>query len=332
MDQEPKHITEEQWARYFAGESTDQETNQIESWRDASSNNADLFLEYSLLWEDFGTIGNKELTEVSVDMGTAWEKIKGQKEMIETEITVSFPWFKIAASILVVMGLFFAIRQLNHAPKDLFVQTQNNTEFLQLSDGSEILLNRNSSLEYPEEFSNERKVKLTGEGFFDVSHDPDKQFLITIGEATITVLGTAFNIKSSELADTVSVLVSRGKVLFAFKDKEQILTPGQKATLFTSTQQIIMQNSDPSGLDEFWRTHRLQFNGQSLRYVVKALTRAYNKNILLSKPELSNCSLSAIFENDSLSNILDVIALTLNLEVKREGSTITLSGDGCEPN
>src|SRR5690606_5004009 len=78
-----------------------------------------------------------------------------------------------------------------------------------------------SVLNYPKEFGETREVHLEGEGFFDIKHDPTRPFVVTSGNLTTTVLGTAFNIRALPNDDRIVVTVIRGKV--QVKDGERVL-------------------------------------------------------------------------------------------------------------
>ncbi|MFY0600957.1 MAG: FecR domain-containing protein [Cyclobacteriaceae bacterium] len=333
MQKLPEHITEDLLAKHFAGEATDKERCVVQEWVDQSEENQELLFQYEMIWKDLGVIEKNESISLSVDVDAAWNELNDKKKLQELQVSSPFgTWLKIAASIFVVFGLFALISQLDEEEL-LLSQTAENTLFIQLADGSGVTLNSNSSLEYPENFDNqERPVQLQGEAFFDIAKNPEKPFSVKIGEAQILVLGTSFNIKSNKNADTVSVSVSTGQVRFSFRDQSVELNPGEKATLFALQEQIVKMEGDLTGLDQFWRTGLLTFTGQNLSEVVQTLSLAYKKQINLTGSDFSGCSLSADFENDSLDNILQVIALTLNLEVQENGETISLSGDGCVTN
>lgn len=115
-------------------------------------------------------------------------------------------WYKYAgyAACLVLM---FALAYKLTAPqsqevaeisKITMATSIGENKTLTLSDGTKVTLNANTSLSYPEEFTGEsREVSLRGEAFFDVSHNPDKPFMVATGNGMkIQVLGTEFNVKS----------------------------------------------------------------------------------------------------------------------------------------
>ena len=75
----------------------------------------------------------------------------------------------------------------------------------------------------------------------------------------------------------------------------------------------------------------LTFNGQQLSEVVSTLRLAYGENIQLGTEAISTCRINTSFENETLENVLEVIALTLRLEIEKTGEDFILTGERCEP-
>src|SRR5699024_11863966 len=66
-----------------------------------------------------------------------------------------------------------------------------------LSDGTKVILNADSKIILPEVFqSDKREVTLQGEAFFEVTHNPDRPFIINTGQAVVEVLGTSLDVRS----------------------------------------------------------------------------------------------------------------------------------------
>src|SRR5688572_8298430 len=106
-------------------------------------------------------------------------------------------------------------------------------QFLRLPDGSTVLLNEGSKLEYPITFSGDtREVFLQGEGYFDIQHNPSKPFVVKTANVTTTVLGTAFNVKAFPSEKHITVTVTRGKVKVSKDEKVLgVITHDQQITI-----------------------------------------------------------------------------------------------------
>jgi len=58
-------------------------------------------------------------------------------------------------------------------------------------------LNAASSIRFPTAFTgNERRVEITGEVYFEVTHDAAKPFHVNVKGMAVQVLGTHFNINA----------------------------------------------------------------------------------------------------------------------------------------
>ena len=92
-----------------------------------------------------------------------------------------------------------------------------------LADGSQVWINSQSVLEFPACFvGKERRVRLQGEAYFEVSKNVEKPFIVDMGNKEIRVLGTSFNVNDYD-GKFVTTLVS-GKVQVFVNDKDYVLT------------------------------------------------------------------------------------------------------------
>ncbi|PMV74965.1 FecR family protein, partial [Pseudomonas sp. GW101-1A09] len=79
-----------------------------------------------------------------------------------------------------------------------------------LPDGTKVWLNAATTLKYPSRFtSNERKVEIDGEAYFEVTKNEQQPFKVVLSDSSVvTVLGTHFNVMSynNELEKQVTLL------------------------------------------------------------------------------------------------------------------------------
>ena len=331
MIEEEPHISNDLLAKYFAGEHTAREAEAVEKWAAHSAKNQEQLEQLHILWLDTGTVaaGPEAVGVFNEDL--AWQKVKAKKlSAVSQSAGGGAFWFlRIAASVLVLLALGYLLKNFVLDTRQLEMVAAEEVQNLQLADGSSITLNKASVLTYPSKFNADRRVvTLRGEAFFEVEHNPERPFVVQAAETTIEVLGTSFNVAMD--GGSVEVTVETGKVRFSAGAEETILSAGQRA-VYARTVGIgeASGQEDVAGADQYWRTRRLSFAGHSLAQVVASLEKAFEVDIQLENRALANCSLTVTFEDDSLENMLDVIALTLELEVNRKGNIIVLSGKGC---
>jgi ferric-dicitrate binding protein FerR (iron transport regulator) len=241
----------------------------------------------------------------------AWEKLVGrlQDDNLLTSVekrptnTISM-LLRVAAFIVIAIGLTFSGRYL--LTNNIFVseKSASTTAFeknikVELPDGSSVYLNRSSELIYPSKFEKDsRVVRLVGEAFFDITPNANKPFVVNVGDAKVTVLGTSFNVISDNGESEVEVMVQTGKVALSSFDGELQVTlePGIIGTI-GSVGANSFSNSDPNYLS--WNTEVLSYNGTSLEKVFKDLKRVHNIDIVATNDEIIlSKRVNGVFSND----------------------------------
>ncbi len=279
-------------------------------------------------WNNLKYAGNEP-----VDVDKAWEKLNGRIEAAEkhsipltarrTPFLTTFA--RIAAMVIIVAGAGWLLFEVA-APQKITVTTaedQKNVEVL-LADGSTVFLNRNSSLTYPKNFrSGTRRVSLRGEAFFDIARDVDHPFVIDAGKASIKVLGTSFNVITENASSEVEVYVATGKVIVTSEDGSTSLTlEPEFVGRVSGSNSMQARNSNVNYLA--WHTEMLTYDGERLGVVFEDLKRAYNIEIKVADPEISEYRLTSPFEQQPQDTIVKLICTTFNLRSVREGDTYIL--------
>ena len=278
-------------------------------------------------WSDINMAKPKE----NIDVDKAWNRVNSrikEADNKETVRSISFmpSLIRIAAMVIVVFGLGWMLFEYAESDKVTVASAidQKNIEVV-LPDGSKAFLNRDSYLTYPESFGrNNRKVKLTGEAFFEITPNPDRPFTIDAGNARVRVLGTSFNVITDNGNHEVEVFVSTGTVMLTSNDGSRSLTlePGYVGKLSGSRGDRSV-NTNENYLS--WTTETLNYDGERLEVVFSDLKRSYNINIVTSDPSINDFRLTTLFESQPHDTIVQVICTTFNLHSVKEGDTYTLS-------
>jgi transmembrane sensor len=321
------HINDELLVKYLLDEATVEEQAEVQEWINKSSENKKHFEHFELIWRQ-----SKQLAASStVDEDEAWERFKQRTRRPHTPSqTIPMPqparntgWMRAAATLVLLAGIagmmyYFIV---NRTPEMIALRSEGGTLIDTLPDGSVVTLNRASVLTYPANFKgNERKVMLEGEAFFNVTPDKSKPFIVQVDDVNVRVVGTSFNIKSSN--EKTVVIVETGIVEVAKKEFEVKLTPHEKATVLKNQDQPIKQTNDDE-LYNYYRTKEFVCNGTPLWRLADVLSEAYGVHIVVSET-LKNKQLTTTFSNESLDDILGIISETFNIRVEREGSDIFL--------
>ncbi len=323
-------IKSELLVAYFRGETTEEQDATIDSWISESAQNQQVLAELKLIWVDTGLVSQDAIIQTkSYDPDKAWNKIKlTPRHQSEGFFYLSTKRLALAASLVLALVCIYLF--IDEPPIQRFAEAQNQSVEQLLPDSSHVVLNKNSKLAYTETFAGkERRVKLEGQAFFDITPNKEKPFIIEAANTLVQVVGTSFDVKVDE--KTVTVIVETGEVLFGKDQKMLSLKPGEKGVFDIHTQELsYFTETSPVGEEQFWRTKSLNFNGQSLMSIVRTLEEVYATKIILSNDALKTCRLNVSFDNDSIENIMEIISLALSLEVSYQTDSITLTGSGCQ--
>ncbi len=255
----------------------------------------------------------------------AWQQIR--QLTLEKKGSQLFNWsaaWKVAASIVVIIGLRYWFWPGYRTLETQVAQTSETT----LMDGSRVLLNQESSLSYGKDFNQSaRSVKLRGEAFFNVQRDELKPFIVDAGEIEVTVLGTSFNVYSKSDSDLMEVIVESGKVVVQAGTQSLVLLPGEAGFYNKSDQTLTKSQANPNHLA--WRTHQLTFESSSFQEVKNTLERIFDVQILLDNEKLNACEITSIFKFRDLSEVMEILQLTIGFEYIRSEGSIKILSDGC---
>ena len=147
---------------------------------------------------------------------------------------------------------------------------------LTLADGTQVWLNADSRLEFPDRFNgNAREVRLQGEAYFEVKKDAKRPFIVHSDFLTTRVLGTSFNVRARSRRDAVVTLVS-GRVQVKAGEVAEVLTPGHQASLAGS--KLAVKAVDTYPIMQ-WKEGFFYFDNQTLFFIMQELSRWYGVNV-----------------------------------------------------
>jgi len=324
MTTDPTPISSELLALYLAGEATEAQRNEVESWAAASDANASELLRMQQLWD----LSGETTAQPEVDVDAAWMKLEAR--IAETEgrgivrpIGSASSWTRWIAAAAVITGLVFAARWFMQPQAEHYAAMHEAVEVL-LSDNSRSVLSPGSSLEV--RMGKQRNVQLTGAAYFEVQRYEQRPFTVESGDVLVTVLGTAFEVSAFDTARTIVVRVRSGRVRVDVGGESVELSAGEHA-VYNKERHFLERRTAPPA--EAWGLRILQFEDATLDQVAEQLQRIYKVRIDLRNESIARCTLTAEFDDEPLRTILSVIAETFGLAVEEERGTYTLDGDGC---
>ena len=272
-----------------------------------------------------------------------------------TTLKLGYAW-RIAAGILLVaiVGRLFFLDRVSD-PEKLAQRTSriiqlspvsktvhNNSEVAQviiLEDGSSIILEPDSKLQYPETFlAEKREVYLEGEAFFEIARDTLRPFYVYANNVVTRVLGTSFTIKARNQAKDVSISVRTGKVMVYKKteqenstiDNEVILTPNQKVVYNGSTDEITKSIVEKPQIVVVVPSLRMAYVNAPVVKIFEAIEKAYNVDLIFDAEVLNKCTITTDLANEDLYDRLDILCHALGAQYKLVDTTIYIESNGCE--
>lgn len=176
--------------------------------------------------------------------------------------------------------------------KKLCLEVPRGGEFkVILEDSTEVWLNAESTLRYPEKFgSDERRVEITGEAYFSVHHEPDRPFYVIAGNQQVRVYGTTFDVRNYADEENVYTTLETGSISLSRTDGEGgnlFLSPGHQAVFDKADSRVEMKVVDPKVITG-WRYGRFVFEEQPLRNIMRELSRWYDFEYEFSDPKLGD--------------------------------------------
>jgi transmembrane sensor len=200
---------------------------------------------------------------------------------------------------------------------------------LHLSDGTLVILGAASTLRYPADLSGgSRELFLEGEAYFEVTHDAKRPFRVHAGRATAEDLGTRFGVRAYDGDSTVRVVVADGEVALGIATPSTaaraVLKRGQLGRLVDGQTVASVRQVDP---DRYlgWTTGRLEFDDVPLAEAAAQLERWYAVEIRIADSKVASQRLTASFANESLTEVLAVLAPALDVRFERRGDTVVVS-------
>lgn len=240
-------------AHYLSGNISPEQLELFEAWRKESPENDLIVQEAEKIWNHSTIKLRLDGSDTEGEWQRLQSRIHAEKEKGVISLFVRNHWMKIAASVALLFVIYWVIKPSSEPPATIVSGDQVATVYL--PDSTKVWLNVHSKLTYSHTYGEEKRdVMLEGEGYFQVTPDPDIVFRVISDKAITKVEGTVFNIKDDS---TATVTVTEGKVTFSSKvspSKNSItVEPGEKALIgIRNSKPIKIKNDDPGFAS--WRT------------------------------------------------------------------------------
>lgn len=312
----------------FADVLSEAEQDSLDLWISESNQNKRKYAEYKRLWEQAKILATHDDIEVEEALVQTKRKIKDFRD----KKGISFWAPKAAATILLLVSLAFGFNYfLNNID---FYRPISETVFqevkamhgtrtkLLLADGSGVWLNSGSILRFPISFDNlnERKVELVGEGYFEVSKNAAKPFIVKTSDIDVKVYGTSFNVSAYDEYESTVVALVEGKVSLEKeidgRRKELVVLKPNEAVAFNKNEKSLhsIKNAKMNRYTG-WKDGYIVFYGDPIDKVAQRLEKWFNVGIKIDEA-LGDYRFTATIHNESLEQVLELLSMSSPMQYK----------------
>jgi ferric-dicitrate binding protein FerR (iron transport regulator) len=332
--------------RFFQKEISEDELRSLDEWLNADAKNKAYFFQLKKVSDycQHPFTSNDKLAEsswgkMSVRMATA-DNEKSNKDIFNR----CFYYLKYAAIIIIALIVGWGVGEVSDikqyyayqkapAYNEIHVEKGGRANTIILSDSTKVVLNAGTTFRYPSTFnSDERKVYLDGEAYFEVTKDKERPFVVKLDKQDITVLGTVFNVEaySGEAFSSITLLSGR-IVLRAFnKQGDEVskiaLNPNSTAVCNNRTGYMLVQEANKV-LTKAWLNGQYKFKDELLGTILKRLENYYDVNIHVDNPdEVNQMKYTGTFSLDQdIMEVLQIIDYEGNFNFKHDKRDIYIS-------
>lgn len=255
---------------------------------------------------------------------------------------IGMAWYARAAAVLLIgiAGWWMLSKKGSRAPVQIVevqpmrpqpvndtitvINNELHKKEIQLPDGSIVILNTNSRLQYKKDFTpDKRDVNLHGKALFKVAKDKHRPFTVYSGAVSTTALGTVFTVNTWPDKKHIAVKLFEGKVVVRYQQQETILLPGQELTWHTLNHTSIVKypikpKPVPTATPSI-QAKEIAFDNAPLPHVFNQLQQRYATIIEYNKADVDNMYFTGtISVKDALPLVLKVFAQMNGLELKEQ--------------
>ncbi|WP_276482959.1 FecR family protein [Paraflavitalea pollutisoli] len=277
-------------------------------------------------------IANSSFNQVAAQLG--W--LAGDREPVAApvrSIRRRMWWSAVAAAAVVAIMLLLVNRQSDADREKVAHQTSyGSKKQVTLPDGSVVVLNAHSTIEYPENWEGQpvREVRLTGEGYFQVTRQfvagtkTPQAFKVQTDNLVVEVLGTSFDIR--ERRGITEVVLETGKIALHFNNpSHQAITmkPGDRVVYDPARQQPARDTANAKDFSA-WKHNKLILKDPNVGEIIRYLEDNYGKKIILEDPRMAERAITGPIYYDNLNDALFILSTVLNTQVIKQDSIIVL--------
>ena len=255
-------------------------------------------------------------------------------------------WSLAAAAVIVVLGAGWLLLSRNKPVTDkqtIVASGRDSRSTMTLPDGSIVRLNAKSKVSYAEGFGKTtREVFLTGEAYFEVTHNERIPFIVHTDEADIKVLGTKFNVRNYSNEHRMEAALLTGSIELTLHTDEQhkiLLKPSDKiivkkeaagdATITPDTgnkkvELTSIKMQDSVIVETSWLNDKMAFYDKPFSEIALDLERQFDVTIEFKNKDISGYKYTGVYDEARAEDILKILQMIKPFQYTINNKQITI--------
>ena len=314
--------------RYLEGEASEEEKAYLYHWIKLSEENRAHFAEVQELWLSAEAALSSE-DETLKALKRFRFKIKDyESHTINISRKVFYYLSQFAALLVIVLSLYywFFIREPETEHFACVEMSTGNKGCITLPDSTIVWLNSGSKLVYPNRFSKkERRVRLEGQAYFEVSHRENRSFIVETNDMDIEVQGTSFVVKNYIQDEYIETALVSGCVKVYFPDssiKSVWLKPAERVIYSRKTKETEIKKSSDVSLYRIWAQDKLLLDNCELDGVIEKLGAWYGVQTVYEKTFSEPVYVTLTVRGESLNEIFETLKAIAPIDYHINGNTV----------
>lgn len=296
--------------RFFYNETTFEEEKSIRKWAEASEVNRNDLLKERAFFDACLIHADMEVPVRNSRLHSLFHKI-----------IVGVTSVAAVVCITIIGTMKYVDYKLNSTPNNIITVPQGQRVTLTLADGTKVWLNSNTCMSYPQTFqgADNRIIKIDGEGYFEVTKDKKKPFIVNSTHGKIEVMGTKFYITDYSKTKQFEASLIEGQVKVSTPSSVLVLEPNAKAVLINN--RLIKKKIDDIGAYR-WREGLYCFTNKSFNEVLKQFELYFDVKFIKLNNQIENPIINGKFRLvDGVDYALNVLQNEISFTYKRDDKT-----------
>lgn len=320
------------------GEITAAEAKQLLAWRQSDPEHEQQARAVELAWQATAP----SVTTAAVDLDAAFAELSAQ---MDSPADAAPPpaklrrlparWLSAAAAILLLFTAAYFLLPGGESPAAIEwaeVESGKRGRTITLADQTQVHLQANSRLEYPTTMDEGiRRVKLTGQAFFEVSHNPEQAFIVNTRAEEIQVLGTSFFVQSFPNDKLAYIYVETGIVQVSLlqANLSTKLSAGQ-AVRSNRVHNLLEADPQPDPNIISWHSGKLYFEQSALSAILQQIDEELDLDFRLDNPALADCLLDVSADKNNIEAFVETLTTIFEADVvQASDGTYQINGGRC---